>query len=326
MKIMGKGRYALAAAVVTALALAAPGTQAAQKFLTLAAGGSASSWYVGSAIISEIINKNVAETTMTPQPGGGVANMKSLQSGKAEFGYMITSTVAEAVNGIGTFKKKYDKVRTVMALAPMYNHLVVRADSGIRRYEDLIGKRISPGKKGFSTAANFLKVLSAMGSSVAKIEDAGGSVHFLDYSDAGQNMRDGLLDAMFVTGVIPFAMYLELSSALDIQLVAMSDDLMAKYVAQNPGWSKGAIPGGSYANMPDPIATTVSFMGIATHSDVPDDVVYTFTKAVFEHRQKLIEGYPAYRSLVPDTFVNESLKGLPMHPGAEKFWKEKGMM
>ena len=134
------------------------------------------------------------------------------------------------------------------------------------------------------------------------------------------------IDAMFVTGVIPFAMYLELSSALDIQLVAMSDDLMAKYVAKNPGWSKGAIPGGSYANMPDPIATTVSFMGIATHSDVPDDVVYTFTKAVFEHRQNLVEGYPAYRSLVPDTFVNESLKGLPMHPGAEKFWKEKGMM
>lgn len=319
----GKG---LAGIGIAAVLLTASAANAEQKFLTLAAGGSAGSWYVGSAIISDIVNNNVKETTLTPQPGGGVSNMKTLQSGKAEFAYMITSTVAEAVNGIGSFDKKYDGVRTVMALAPMYNHLVVRADSDIKSYEDLAGKRISPGKKGFTTAATFQAILKAMGSSEEKIEDAGGSVHWLDYSDAAQNMRDGLLDAVFSTSALPHSTYVELSTAFDIRIVPLSGDLAAKFIADNPGWAKGAIPGGRYPGVDDAVPTTVSYMGIATGKDVLDDVVYDFAKAVFEHRQKLADGYPAYRDIEPKTFVNESLNGLPMHPAAEKFWKEQGLM
>ncbi|MEQ8710309.1 MAG: TAXI family TRAP transporter solute-binding subunit [Rhodospirillales bacterium] len=319
----GKG---LAGIGIAAVLLTASAANAEQKFLTLAAGGSAGSWYVGSAIISDIINNNVKETTLTPQPGGGVSNMKTLQSGKAEFAYMITSTVAEAVNGIGSFDKKYDGVRTVMALAPMYNHLVVRADSDIKSYEDLAGKRISPGKKGFTTAATFQAILKAMGSSEEKIEEAGGSVHWLDYSDAAQNMRDGLLDAVFSTSALPHSTYVELSTAFDIRIVPLSGDLAEKFIADNPGWAKGAIPGGRYPGVDDAVPTTVSYMGIATGKDVPDDVVYDFAKAVFEHRQKLADGYPAYRDIEPKTFVNESLNGLPMHPAAEKFWKEQGLM
>ena len=217
-------------------------------------------------------------------------------------------------------------IRTVMALAPMYNHLVVRADSDIKSYEDLVGKRVSPGKKGFTTAATFLAILKAMGSSEDQIEAAGGSVHWLDYSDAAQNMRDGLLDAVFSTSALPHSTYVELSTAFDIRMIPLSGELADKFIANNPGWAKGAIPGGRYPGVDEAVPTTVSYMGIATSKNVPDDVVYDFTKAVFEHRQKLADGYPAYRDIEPATFTNESLNGLPMHPAAEKFWKEQGLM
>lgn len=326
MKVFHRNLFAgVATALIFGSAFAATPVKAEQKFLTLSAGGNTGSWYVGSTIISEIVNKNIAETTMTPQPGGGVANMKKLQAEKVEFGYMMTSTMAEALKGVGTFEKPHDKLRTVMALAPMYNQLVVRTDSGISSFEDLAGKRVSPGKKGFATAANFDKTMAAMESSVKALEDSGGSVSYLDYADAGQNMRDGLLDAVFVTGVIPFGLYNELSATLDIKFVPMSDKLMSSYVAKNQGWSKGGIPAGSYDNDAE-IPTVVTFMGLASHTAVPDDIVYNVTKAVFEQKQKLADGYPAYRGLGPKVFINDSLNGLPMHPGAEKFWKEKGLM
>ena len=296
------------------------------KFLTLVAGGSAGSWYVGSAIISEIFNSVYKDMKLTPVPGGGVSNMKSLQSGKAEFGYMICSTVAHALKGTGPFKKKLGKLRAVMALAPITFHVLVRDDSDIKSIKDLEGKRISPGKKGFTTGETFLALLPEYGLSAESIKKKGGKLLWLDYSDATQMMRDGLVDSLVNAASIPHTNYIELSTAFKLRFIPIESDVIARFSKMNPGWAKGAIPGGIYPGVDKPVQTLVDSMGIATRADMPDAIVYKFTKAVYENRKKLIEGYPAYAGIGPEAVINDSLKALPIHPGAAKYWKEIGLL
>jgi len=253
--------------------------------------------------------------------------MKTLQSGQAEFGFMFISTTAAALNGTGTFKgKKMGNLRAVMALAPMHMHLIVRDSSDIRSYKDLEGKRVCPGKKGFTGAATFLALIKEYGMSPESIKAKGGNVLWLDYSDSAQSMRDRLLDAIFSTSSIPHAPYTELASAFKIRFVPISDAVVKSFPKNNPGWAPGEIPAGSYPGVDKPVRTLVDSMGIATRADLSEDLVYKFTKAVYEKRQKLIEGYPAYRKFGPDVVVTEGLKSLPIHPGAARYWKEIGLL
>jgi TRAP transporter TAXI family solute receptor len=297
------------------------------KFLTITCGGSSGSWYVGGAIMSEIFNTRYPKLRLTPVPGGGVTNMKVLQAGKAEFGFMFISTCAQALKGTGPFEgKKLGKLRAVMALAPMHMHLIVHDASGIKSYRDLEGKRVCPGKKGFTGAATFLALIKEYGMSVESIKKKGGNVLWLDYSDSAQSMRDRLIDAIFSTSSIPHAPYTELASVFKMRFIPIDEKIIKSFPKSNPGWSPGFIPPGSYPGVDKPVRTMVDSMAIGTRADASEETVYKFTKAVYEERQKLIEGYPAYKKLGPDVVVTEGLKSLPIHPGAAKYWKEIGLL
>ena len=314
-------------AMVAAFALGTGTATAETRFLTLSGGGDTGSWYAGSAIIADIVNSTLAETILTPEPGGGVANMAALQEGRSQFAFMFTSTTAQAYNGGGNFTPPHDRLRGVMALAPMYAHLVVRDDSEIRSFSDLNGRVVSPGLRAFSGAQTFLGLLAAHGMSVESIEAAGGSVQWLDYADGTQNMRDGLVDALFSTSAIPHSSYNELAASFPIRIVPIGDDIRASFGQSYPGWGPAMIPAGVYGGVDEPVATIADTMGLATSADVSDDVVYEFTKTVWENRQRLIEGYPAYRNLDAETALSSGfLDGVPLHPGARRYWVEIGLL
>ena len=319
----------LGALVAGGLAIAASAAVAQDKpkFWNLAGGGSAGSWYVGGAIISEIVNSNLKNVRLTPQPGGGVVNMRSLQSGKADFAFMFTSTSAQALAGEGPFNgKPLNKVRAIMGLSPMYVHLVVRADGPIKTYGDIASRKISPGKRGFTGAETFLQLIREHGMSVESIESKGGRVLWLDYADATENMRDGLVDGLFSTSAVPHSSYTELASAFPIRIVPVERKIMEGFAKKTPGWDVGTIPPNSYPGQIEAVPTLVDAMGLATHADLADEDAYQFTKLVWEHRKRLIDGYPAYKDLTAEVALNQAVKSLPMHPGATRYWAEAGLL
>jgi len=320
------GRYAAILLGLSLLVFSDPASAQRQQFWTLVAGGSAGSWYVGSAIISEIVNDKVANTRLTPMPGGGVANMRALQTGKAEFGYMFTSTAAQAMAGQGPFKQKHDKIRGVMAFAPMHVHLIVRGDGPIKTYKDLEGRKVSPGKRGFTGAETFLQLIREYGMSVDSIEAKGGQVLWLDYTDATENMRDGQIDALFSTSSLPHAPYAELASSFPIRIAPVEKEIMQNFAKKTPGWGAGVIPPGTYPGQTEAVPTLVDAMGIATSVDMPEEQVYLFTRAVWENRKRLVEGYPAYKEFGPEVVLTDAIRSIPLHPGAERYWREIGLL
>lgn len=329
-RIMRPSRMAvMAAGVVGALLLSSCGGGGSgsaaggdRKFLTLAAGGDSGSWYVGSSVISEIVNKQLPGVRMNAQPGGGVANMETLQQGDARFGYMFGSTAHEALQGTGPFEKEHKKIRAVMNLIPSYAHIVVPANSDIHAVEDLIGKTVSPGKQGFGGAAAFKSVMDEYGIALSDM-----NVKYLDYSDATQLMRDGQIDALFSTSGLGHSPYKELGSTVGIRLVPISAKHIESFIQDHPGWEKGRIPGGVYPGIEGATPTLKLWAGLATTADTSEELVYNFTKAVYENRKKLAEAYPAYKATGPDSAVRPSLrKAVPLHPGARKYWRETGLL
>lgn len=295
---------------------------ASERFVTLAAGGSEGSWYIGSAVIADLYNNANPESRMTAEPGGGEANMRTLEAGDAQFGYMFVPTAAQALEGEPPYEETHSSIRSIMTMMPSYVHILVREDSGIETFDDLEGKTISPGRQGFTGAQIFSDLVEANGMQVDDMD-----VEYLDYSDATQMMRDGQLDALLSTSAPGHAPYVELGSEMGIRLLELDEDVISTFTSEFQGWTEGAIPADTYPGIEQEVPTLELWAGLATSSNVADDVVYEVTKLVWENREELASTYPAYEAMTEDDVVTETMvDAIPLHPGAERYWEEEGML
>ncbi|MDB4444218.1 TAXI family TRAP transporter solute-binding subunit [bacterium] len=310
---------------VFGLIFSTSGVQAKKMQLLLGGGGTAGSWYVGSAVISDIINKTYKDLNITPIPGGGVSNVKSLAKGRIDFGYTYHSMVFEAAkrNKPFTDNLRFEDIRAVTSLMPLPLHVVVKDSSAIRSLPDVVGKRVCAGYMGSGYETAFRQMLAVYGLTPKDIEAKGGKYIYATQNDALRMMKDGLLDVMVALAGTPASYFLELSTAYKIRLLSFSDDIINKFFQQHPGWDVIDIPAKLY-NTKGPAHVIASWSGVFSFKDIPEDVVYRFTKGVFEQRNKLIKAHGAYANYTKEN----ALAGLsrPLHPGAEKYWKEIGVI
>lgn len=288
-------------------------------FLTMRGGGSAGTWYIGSAVISTIVNREVEGTIMTATLGAGNRNITDVHEGAAQYGFAVGRSAVEGYQGIGAFDAPHTNVRALMSMFPLTFQIIARRESGIATFDDLIGKRISAGQQGFTTLAVITELLKIKGRTLEDVD-----YYYLNYADANQQFQDGQLDAVVSLTGYPSPPYAELESLFPINVVALDQDLVDVFTEAFPGYSPAIVPGGSYVTMESDALTIASPTLMIGHADRPDEEVYRLTQAIFEHRSELANAAAAYRDFQPENVMKGI--GIPLHPGAERFWRETGVL
>ncbi|MCF8111779.1 MAG: TAXI family TRAP transporter solute-binding subunit [Desulfobacteraceae bacterium] len=307
------------------LALGSTGFAASKKFVRMFSGPEGGSWYPLGAAMMSIVEENIEGISTSCGPGGGVGNCKDVQSGRADLGWTYTHTSYNAYKGGGKFDKEHTKLRHIMSLYPGVFQMAVPEKSDIDSVSDLADKRIVPGKVGFTGTAIAEVILKAHGITFESIKKNGGSVSFVGYADSAALMKDGHSDCYMAVTSCPQSTIIDLNFQPGIRIIGIDDEHMKKVLEIEPGLMRTQIPQDAYEGMDGPVQTAGTVTQIVGSADLSDELVYKIVKTIWEHRSDLME---VKKKAIEDSKLENALQGnkIPVHPGAEKYYKEVGVL
>jgi TRAP transporter TAXI family solute receptor len=298
-----------------------------QKFITIGTGGVTGVYYPAGGAICRLVNAGRKEHGIrcsVESTGGSVYNVNTIRQGELDFGVVQSDVQYNALKGQGQeFEGQgaFDDLRAVFALHPEPFTVVARADSGIESFDDLKGKRVNVGNPGSGQRSTMEVLMRAKGWTM----DDFALASELKSAEQSQALSDNNVDAIVFTVGHPNGSIQEAMTTTDARLVPVTGAEVDKLVADNPYYSKATIPGGMYRGNPDDVETFGVRATIITSAEVPDEVVYEVTKAVFENFDDFKQLHPAFANLQKEEMVTQALSA-PLHPGAEKYYKEAGLM
>ncbi len=298
---------------------------AQQKFVTIGTGGVTGVYYAVGGAICRLMNKDRATTGIrcsTESTGGSVFNVNAIKSGDQEFGMTQSDVQYNAVKGLAQFKDAaFADLRAVFAVHPEPFTVLARKDAGVKKFEDFKGKRFNIGNPGSGTQASMDELLVALGWKRSDFSLASE----LKADEQGTALCDNKIDGFYYGVGHPSAAIQDPTTGCGAQLIGIEGPAVDKLLAEKPYYAKATIPGGMYANNPNPVNTYGVAATLVTSAKVSDDVVYTLVKAVFENFEEFKKLHPAFANLDPKAMVKNGLSA-PMHPGAIKYFTEKGML
>ncbi|HEX5129983.1 MAG TPA: TAXI family TRAP transporter solute-binding subunit [Usitatibacter sp.] len=315
MKTVQVSRLAiLSAAVMLSLPVAA-------QQVTMMTGPQGGSWVPLGGALKNMWEKAVPGLQMTVTPGAGVANVRGVDEGKAQLGFANSSSTVDGLAGRAPYPKKVTKVCQVANLYPQYFQVAALADSGVSSYKDLKGKAVVTQPKGNTSETLTEAILKANGMGYNSLS----KMNFqASYNDAVAMMKDGHVQVMTMGTTAPASAIMDLASARDVKLVPVDDKTMAELNKQNPGYIKRVIKAGTYPKQDK----DVPVIGYSTHivaaCDLPEDIVYKITKAMAENVDAMAAVVKPIAGLTPKDMATDI--GVPFHKGAQKFYKEKGVL
>ncbi|PLR79093.1 C4-dicarboxylate ABC transporter substrate-binding protein [Bacillus sp. V3-13] len=286
--------------------------------VTIATGGTGGVYYPLGGGIAEILESELDITATAQVTGASVENMQLLSKGDVQVSFTQNDIADYAVNGTEVFKEKLNGISAISTLYPEIIQLVVAADSDINSIEDLKGKKVSVGAPGSGNEANSKQILKAAGLSYDDIEE-----ELKSYADSADSFKDGLIDAMFVTSGVPNASVSDIAVTKGVRVVSLDDDVISKLKEEYPFFIDEVVPKGSYDGQEEDAKTVAVLAALTVNSDLSEDFVYKLTKAIYENLDTLGAKHDKGKEIKLDT----ALEGLtiPVHPGAEKYFKEKGI-
>lgn len=305
-------RLALALALVAATPLAAKAEE-----LRLMTGPQGGVWVPLGGQLKDLWEKAIPGLTVQALPGAGIANVRGIEEGKADVGFGNTISTADATAGNPPFTKKHAKVCNMGTLYPQYFQVVVLADAGIAKVGDVKGKDVTTQQRGNTGEQITQNILKANGLSYSDVK-----VSFGSYTDSVQQMKDNRAQ-MFTLGTgIPAGTVMDLAAARDIKLLDLSSnyDAMKKI---NPAYKLATVPKGTYAKQDADVKTIAYATHLVIACDQPADKVYKMVKAVYDARAGMAALNKDLGKLTPQIMAEDI--GVPMHPGAAKFYAEQGV-
>lgn len=253
---------------------------------------------------------------------GGVQNLNLLKSGDAQVSFAVSSITHEALNGKRGFEgRPYEDVRVLAGLYYNPNQVVARKDSDVNTLSDFKGKSFAPGAAGGTTEVESRIHFDAAGLNYP--EDL--KTHFVGFTESIDLMRNKQLDGAWIMAGMPTAAVTEMTSTANGKLVNIDDEIIKKVQEQYPWYAKVIIPAGTYDGQTEPVQTTAVKMLLLTDASLPDDVVYDLTKTFWENLDSLGQAHAVMKTVKPEMAVTD-LSGIPIHPGAEKYYKEQGIL
>lgn len=309
-------RYGLLAA---AMALAPLGAQA-DEFINILTGGTGGVYYPLGVALSKIYAENIKGSKPSVQSTkASVENLNLLQQGKGEIAFTLGDSLADAWKGnpeVG-FKTKLDKLRTIAAIYPNYIQIAALKDAHINTLADLKGKRLSVGAPKSGTELNARAILGAAGITYKDL----GQVQYLPFNESVELMKNRQLDATLISAGLGVSAIRDLCASVECTIVEIPKSVIDKLGSP---YESLPIPGGTYVgNDKDVMAAAVPNY-LVTRAGLSDDEVYQMTKTMFDSLDSLRAAHAAAKSI--DLKTAGKNPPVPLHPGAAKFYKEKGVL
>jgi len=308
------------AGAATAILIAGSSLPAqAQEFINILTGGTSGVYYPLGVALSKVYTDKVQGSRPSVQATkASVENLNLLQQGKGEIAFTLGDSLAFAWAGDeeAGFKSKLTKLRGVTAIYPNYIQIVASKESGIKTLADLKGKRLSVGAPRSGTELNARAILQGAGLSYQDL----GKVEYLPFNESVELMKNRQLDATLQSAGLGVASIRDLATSVDIVVVEIPAPVVDKVGAP---YIKATIPANTYTGQAQPVQTAAVVNYLVTRSDLKDETVYQMTKAIYESLPDLVAAHAAAR----DIKLENALSGMPipMHPGAERYFKEKGI-
>ncbi|WP_422446703.1 TAXI family TRAP transporter solute-binding subunit [Thermoanaerobacterium sp. DL9XJH110] len=327
---MGKKIIALTAAALL-LALLAAGcggnsggsqdsnqSSGEQKFITIATGGTAGTYFPLGGALADIWNNNIKGVNSTAQStGASVANVNLLRDGKVDVIFVQNDIAYYAANGTEMFKdKKYEDIRGLVTLYPETIQIVTLESKGINKIEDLKGKKVAVGAAGSGAEANARQILAAAGITYNDI-----NAQYLSFAEAANNLKDGNIDAAFLTAGFPTAAVQDIAAQHKIKLIPVDDAFADKLIQQYPFYTKTVIPANTYSGQAEDVKAVSVMSMLAVSSKMDEETAYNLVKTMYENLNRLEAAHAVGKKIKPET--GQLGMSITLHPGAEKYFKEK---
>lgn len=321
---MKKRLLASLLSAVIAVGAASATAQVTKTYLVIGGGSAAGIYYQVVLNICKLVNEKLEHQgyTCLGRPAlGSVFNINAIRRGLLDFGVAQSDRNFQAYNGKADWAGwPYKELRSVFSVYSEVVMLVARADAGIGSVNDLRDKRVNIGNPGSGTRQNAEDVLKYYG--IDQYRDI--RPKELQQHDASRALETGEIDAFFYTVGQPWEDGVKLAVRTPIRMIPIDAPDIKTYVARNPYYVMTAIPAGIYRGVDKDIPTYGVKATLVTSAAGSEDVVYNVVKTVFENLDRFREAHPAFMSLKPEGM----LQGLsaPLHPGAIRYYKEKGWM
>ncbi|MEM6322214.1 MAG: TAXI family TRAP transporter solute-binding subunit [Pseudomonadota bacterium] len=308
-------------------AIAVGGSAVAQEqtFISIGTGGVTGVYYPTGGAICRLVNRDRKEHGIrcaVESTGGSVYNINTIKGGELEFGVAQSDWQFHAFNGTSRFEENpFPGIRAMFSVHPEPFTLLVRGDSGITSFEELKGKRVNVGNPGSGQRATMEVVMEAFGMSMGDFALA------TEYkgSEMAKQICDDNIDAMIYTIGHPAAAIKEATTTCDVKLISVTGEPIDKLVADNPYYRVATIPGGMYAGTDADTTTFGVGATFVTSDTVSEEVAYVVAKAVLSNLDDFRGLHPAFANLDAAQMVSDGLSA-PLHPGAEKAYKELGLI
>jgi len=300
--------------------------QAGQTFVTIGTGGVTGVYYPTGGAICRLVNKSRKMHGIrcsVESTGGSVYNLNTIAAGELDMGVAQSDWQYHAYNGTSKFKDKgaNKNLRAVFSVHPEPFTVVARADSGIKKFKDLKGKRVNIGNPGSGQRGTMEVVMAAYGWSKSDFKLASE----LKSAEQSKALCDNKIDAMVFTVGHPSGSIKEATTSCDSVMVEVAGMKIDKLVNDNDYYRTATIPGGMYRGTAGDTKTFGVGATFVTSSKVPDKVIYNVVKAVFDNFDQFKKLHPAFKNLKESEMIKDGLSA-PLHNGAKKYYKERGWM
>lgn len=273
-------------------------------------------YYAYGSTWTQIVEREAEIQTTAQATGGPLQNIPLVHMGDLEFGQAVMVDAYEGYHGEGwaAGRDTYSNIRAVFPMYPSYWHFWANAESNITEVSELGGKRLIIGPVGGTPDIQARRFLSLVDIEPSSLINAG-------YGDANQLMRDGQADANFTTSGIPHPAAIELQTNKQLNIFGIHGDFAKQYMAIAP-LAECSIPANTYDRQPQDLTTVCGWDVVITNKDMPDELVYQVVKSVMENNNALIAGHASGKDTLAE---NVQYVGIPLHPGAARYYEEQGL-
>ncbi|MNO55140.1 ABC transporter, phosphonate, periplasmic substrate-binding protein [compost metagenome] len=312
---------ALRLALASTLFAVSAAAQAAPTFINILTGGTSGVYYPVGVGISQIYSHGIEGSKTTVQATkASVENLNLLQAGRGELAFALGDSVTDAWKGDAEagFKTPLKKLRAIAGTYPNYIQIVASKESGITSLSDLKGKRISVGAPKSGTELNARAIFKAAGLTYQDM----GKVEYLPYAESVELIKNRQLDATLQSSGLGQAAIRDLAATLPVVFVPIPAEVVTRI--GNNAYQPATIPANTYDGQKADVSTAAINNILVTRADIGDDLAYQMTKLIFENLPRLVTAHAAAKDIQAENAAKNL--PIPLHPGAERYFKEKNLL
>ncbi len=307
--------------VPACIALLLAGSAHAAEFISILTGGTSGVYYPLGVALSQIYGKAMPDAKSSVQATKASGeNLNLLQSGRGEIAFTLGDALSDAWKGNedAGFKVPLNKLRGVAGVYSNYIQIVASADSGIKTLADLKGKRVAVGAPKSGTEINARAILKGAGLSYKDLA----KVEYLPFGESVELMKNRQLDATLISAGLGVSAIRDLATAVKMVVVPIPADVVAKI--NDPAYIADIIPANTYEGQKTNVQTVAIENFLVSHTGVSTETVYKMTKAMYENLDQMVAAHAAAKAIKREEGPRNM--PLPLHPGAEKYYREVGLI